>query len=225
MALPAIHWQFDTFRDDATTFGASSERRGVSRADVRAPDDDVVVLEQLRAGDERALTTIFARYLDPLVRFADLSLGTSGGAAGAAGDVVSDVLFSLWERRAELGEIHQLRSYLYRAVRNRALNVRRTEQRAHQRHLVVAQGGDVPGMASAPVSADETLDLMERMRVVWRTVHGMREPLRTIAILRWSHGLSFAEIGDILGSTEGTVRAQASRALAQLRESVPALLK
>jgi hypothetical protein len=139
VTVPAVQWQFATIRDDAGDCGISRERPRSVHRDVPPPNHDgatdEALLAQLVAGNEHALTEVFDRFLTPLVRFADATLGTHGGAAGEAGDVVSDVLVALWDRRASLEEVRNLRAYLYRAVRNQALNWRRAEEREHDRYM------------------------------------------------------------------------------------------
>jgi RNA polymerase sigma-70 factor (ECF subfamily) len=227
VTVPAVQWRFDTIQEDAAGFGAGGRHRRAPEGETpaRAADPaDAALLAQLLHGDERALEMVFDQYLTPLVRFADATLGVHSGPAGAAGDVVSEVLVSLWTRRATLGAVKNLRAYLYRAVRNRALNHRRAELRGTRRFAGVAEE-EMAGTSGGQIGADEQLERDEQARIVWNVVRTMREPLRTIAILRWSHGMGFAEIGAIVGTSEGAARVHAGRALVILRETVPELLR
>jgi RNA polymerase sigma factor (sigma-70 family) len=217
-------WLFDTVRDDAADFSAAPRRERISRAAVdeaRAEPDDVALLVRLQADDEQALELIFDRYLTPLVRFADTILH---GDQGLAGDVVSDVLTTLWMRRADAEPIRNLRSYLYRAVRNHALSQRRSDRRAAARVLAFGAEARSVGLGEPAASPDTAVEADERIRIVWQSVRAMREPLRTVAILRWSHGLSFAEVGQVVGCSEAVARTHASRALTILRAIVPDLI-
>lgn len=215
-------WLFGAIRDDAADFSGAPRRGRLVRAageESHVEPDDVTLLARLHADDEQALELIFDRYLTPLVRFADTILH---GDQGLAGDVVSDVLTTLWMRRGDAEQIKNLRSYLYRAVRNHALSQRRSDRRAAAR--VLAFAADERGAGDVAARPDAVLEADERIRVVWQAVHAMREPLRTVATLRWSHGLSFAEVGQVVGCSEAVARTHASRALTTLRAIVPDLI-
>lgn len=57
---------------------------------------------------------------------------------------------------------------------------------------------------------------------VWSFVQTLPTKQRAVVVLRYYEGLSEAEIAETLGISPGTVKSQASRALAALRERVPA---
>lgn len=56
---------------------------------------------------------------------------------------------------------------------------------------------------------------------VWSLVGSLPRKARAVVVLRYYEGLSEAETADALGISVGTVKSQASRALAALRERVP----
>jgi RNA polymerase sigma-70 factor (sigma-E family) len=56
---------------------------------------------------------------------------------------------------------------------------------------------------------------------VWEVVQTLPRKARAVVVLRYYEQLSEAEIADALGISVGTVKSQASRALATLRERAP----
>ncbi len=60
-----------------------------------------------------------------------------------------------------------------------------------------------------------------RVAAVWELVHTLPRKQRAVIVLRYYEQLSEAEIAAILGVSAGTVKSQASRALAALRQRVP----
>jgi RNA polymerase sigma-70 factor (sigma-E family) len=58
---------------------------------------------------------------------------------------------------------------------------------------------------------------------VWEVVQTLPRKARAVVVLRYYEQLSEAETADVLGISVGTVKSQASRALATLRERAPQL--
>ena len=74
------------------------------------------------------------------------------------------------------------------------------------------EGIDVP----LPSVEEETLDRAGRLDLL-RQVHGLPEPYREVVYLRAFGGLSFREIGDVLGKTETWARVTFYRSKEKLR--------
>ena len=74
------------------------------------------------------------------------------------------------------------------------------------------EGVDVP----LPSAEEETLDRAGRLELL-RQVHSLPEPCREVVYLRAFGGLSFREIGDVLGKTETWARVTFYRSKEKLR--------
>ena len=79
---------------------------------------DLQSLNRLRAGDEQFFREIYDRHYVLLCRFATQMLNDKA----LAEEIVDDVIFYVWEHRADIEIIYSLRAYLMRSVRNRCLN-------------------------------------------------------------------------------------------------------
>ena len=66
------------------------------------------------------------------------------------------------------------------------------------------------------VPAVESPDRLEN-EPLWQALRGLPPRQRAVVVLRYYEGLSEAEIADTLGVSAGTVKSQASKALATLR--------
>ncbi len=75
----------------------------------------------------------------------------------------------------------------------------------------------LPDTVGAPDAYDEGLGAE-----VWAVVQTLPRRARAVVVLRYYEQLSEAETADVLGISVGTVKSQASRALAALRERTPA---
>lgn len=69
------------------------------------------------------------------------------------------------------------------------------------------------------LATDNTGDVDERLRV-WRAITALPARQRAVVVLRYYEDLSEAEIAALLGVTAGTVKSQASRALASLKSGL-----
>lgn len=177
-----------------------------------APDDRTL-LAGVSAGDEAAFARLFHRYYATLCAFAIRYTGTRTPAE----EVVEDVLTRLWEVRAELDVRESLRSYLYAAVRNRALNRARGERvegRALERALA---NGTMPGMAQPQSPLDEEVQADEFAAAVERAVEELPPRTREVFLLHRQRGLTYVRIADQLGITPKTVENLLGRALKHLR--------
>jgi RNA polymerase sigma-70 factor (ECF subfamily) len=155
---------------------------------------------------ERLLTA----YWGPLVRYARGIIGSTDGAE----DVVQEAFVGLWQRREPLAP-DRIAPFLYRAVRNRALNDRRWNR---VRHLWRAsQAGDEP---CAPPPCDEEVAEL-RVREALATMPRRR---REVFELARYHDLTHKQIALALSMAPQTVANHMSAALRDLRVSLADLL-
>lgn len=171
---------------------------------------DALRIEQIRRGDEEAFAAMVRACYARLVDFA-LSYTRS---APAAEDLVQDVLAHVWEHRARWQPATTAQAYLFRAVRNRALNYRRDRKARFQ--------DDVATAALPVLSAGPDDDVQYRMLVVaYRAaVEELPERRRLVFRLSRLYGLTYAEIGAVLDVSVNTVRTQMAAALAHLRDQL-----
>ncbi len=91
----------------------------------------------------------------------------------------------------------------------------RLRRRKVQRRLVqaLALAQQLFGQRDIP---EQCAEQSERDRQLWDAVDGLNEKHRMIIVLRYVHELSSAEIGQVLGITEGTVHSRLHYARQQL---------
>ena len=107
----------------------------------------------------------------------------------------------------------KVRPYLYRAVHNRALNVRRHEKVVRAREAQMAEPSFAP-------SSDQALLSAETARLVRAAVDKLPERCRLIFTLSREQRLTYAEIAQVAGVSIKTVETQMGRALRSLRASL-----
>jgi RNA polymerase sigma-70 factor (ECF subfamily) len=129
-----------------------------------------------------------------------------------AEDVVQDAFLRVLQRRHSLAAVIDLRPWLVRIAWNLALDrVRRT--RPSQLDDLFAAG-----LVSADLPADQALVEAGQIRQVLRAMERLPRKERQALLLSAMEELSTAEIGDILGRSESSVRSLLFRARAHLRQ-------
>ncbi len=171
------------------------------------PDRRLVKL--VREGYESAFEEIVRRYRKPLDRFAAAIVG--GRSEDVTQDAFSKALLALRGTTTEI----ELKPWLYRIVRNTALNEIRDSPPPTEE-----LGEAIPGGRSAAIEAErreEIGELMERLRA-------LPEPQRAAIVMRELEGLSHEEIAAALGVSGGAARQAIYRARAALRDGFGLLI-
>jgi len=148
-------------------------------------------------GRELALRAALDRHERPLLRYALRLVGDPERAR----DVVQDTFLRLCDRAPEvLGEPDHMAGWLYRTCRNRALDVRKKENRMTTIDDMTLRGQ--PSAAPPPGHALERGELLQSvLRSIDRLPEGQKEALR----LRFEGQLSYKEIADVTGQSVANV--------------------
>ena len=88
-------------------------------------DEEKDILKELKAGQHEAMDYLFDRYYNMMCSKALHYVHDSEKAE----DIVQDVFFNIWKKRAEMDIHFSIRAYLIRCVTNRALNYIRDKKR------------------------------------------------------------------------------------------------
>lgn len=170
---------------------------------------DAELVRRIRVGDERALEEIFRTYYAGMCLFVRRFVH----APDVAEELVQDVFFKLWSKREGLSDIDALKTYLFRAARNTALN--------HLRRRKLEQAWEEKeGQRGEPVTSggtDDEATAGELQRAVSAAIARLPERCREIFLLSREGGLTYGEIAAALGISIKTVETQMGRALKSLR--------
>jgi RNA polymerase sigma-70 factor, ECF subfamily len=165
------------------------------------PLDDAAVWQRIRQGDEGAFSQVYRQHAGRLYRFA----ARLTGSVALAEDVLQDVFVALVDRAARTAPGGYdpaqggLRSYLYGAVRNRALKrLREADRRspAGADHIGHRTDDDTQALRDALMKLDPDF--------------------REVVLLCELEGLQYEEAAQALGIPVGTVRSRLARARARL---------
>jgi RNA polymerase sigma factor (sigma-70 family) len=171
------------------------------------PDRRLVAL--VRDGYEMAFDEIVRRYGGPLRRYAAAIVG--GRSEDVTQDAFSRALLALRRDGAEI----ELRPWLFRIVRNTALNDLRDRPPSHEALADAPAGGPNPA---------EELERREELAGLIRQLQSLPEPQRAAIVMRELEGLSHEEIAAALGLSGGAARQAIYRARRALRDGLGMLL-
>lgn len=127
-----------------------------------------------------------------------------------AADVVQEAMLKLYERKNQLNDVVDIKSYCVYVVRNACLNM----IRSRKPHFTTEEVSDIE-------SSEDIHDALE-----WRDMSGLvgrvmdRLPADQLKVFKLSAfgGFSNAEIADALGMTQVNVRVLLSRARKRIKE-------
>lgn len=172
-----------------------------------AGDDELIARWQ--SGDERAAAAIVERHAPGLARFA-----ASLGEWEHVEELVQDTFVRAFESFSTFRRESSLRTWLFTILRRIALDRRRSERRRREVSEVT------PDQVATTFGALDSLVAEETQRSVEAAVRRLTRMQREVFNLRVSEGMSYREIADVLGSTEGAARVHYHNALRAVKEAL-----
>ncbi|MEZ5966381.1 MAG: sigma-70 family RNA polymerase sigma factor [Planctomycetota bacterium] len=167
-----------------------------------ATDRDLATVAQ--RGDREAFDTLVERYADRLFRF----LRMRALSESVAEDLVQDTLVQCWRSLARFDPTRSFSSWLFKLGANLATS---SYRRGRRDPILVAEDRPAGPDPAAVVLLDDARNNL------WDVVHAHLPPeARASLWLFYGESKSAAEIGEILGKSEGAVRVLLLRARTRL---------
>jgi len=179
--------------------------------DLTGRDDslDSSLIQRWKEGDERAATALVERHAAALARYVG-----SLGERDAADEVVQDTFVRAFASLEHFRGDSSLRTWLFTIARRLVVDRRR----AFRRRREVGNLKDVD--AATEYTALDGLIASEAQRKVWGAVGKLSPTQREVFLLRVNEGLSYKEIADVAGTTEGAARVHYHNALRTVKENL-----
>jgi RNA polymerase sigma-70 factor (ECF subfamily) len=169
-------------------------------------------LRRIRNGDEKAFEELFFKYYQNLCIFAVKIVKSPE----LAKDCVQEVFLKLWRNREDWEITYSLSVYLYKAVRNQALN--KDEKQKNYRDY--AQKYYEEGFSKERKHRELSYKESKLITKIWDIAEGMPERRRMVFELHRKDGLSYKEIAKVMDITRKTVENHMGRALQDIREQL-----
>lgn len=177
------------------------------------PSYEAVLVAELKAGSEEAFAYLLAVYQNPvynlIVHIVDASKDSP--------DVLQDVFLKVFKGIRNFNGESSLKTWIYRIAVHEASNHRRGWLRRKLRETFsLDDNGRFCEAALArstlrPETPYEVAELSERQMLVRRALASLAQPYRTVVVLREIEDLSYQEIAQVMGVSEGTVKSRLTR--------------
>ena len=172
---------------------------------------DEWLMAQLARGEREYLEPLVRRYASPLLTFIRRMIGDRHRSE----ELFQEIFLAVWTKREQYQFPRSFRAWLFGI----AVNKCRADYRSQPACRIVSLNDDPPRFALAPdPSPADALIATETAELVATAVARLPEQQRATVVLRVWNGLSYAEIAEVVGRSEATVRSNMHHGLAALRK-------
>lgn len=186
-------------------------------------DDDSGLIKAFQSGNVNSFETLIIKYKDRVFNLCYRFLGDYQEAEDASQDVFVKVYNALNKFRFK----SSFYTWLYRITVNTCKN--RINSLAFKKirknvQLENNENSELMKISDERYNPATQLEKKERVKLIQRAINELSPGQRTIIILRDIEGLSYEEIGSIIGKRLGTVKSRLSRARLDLNEKLKRIL-
>jgi len=167
---------------------------------------------QALAGSQSAFEQIVHRYQRPVVSL----IARMTGDRAVAEDLAQEAFVKAFRSLAAFDTTRRLSTWLFRIAHNTAIDAMRRSRpppaSIDAAHIASAAGSHEPAAPPEP----DPVERQELGRALQAALAELRSDQRAAIVLRYENGLSFDEIGTVLGVPEVTARSHVHRARKEL---------
>jgi RNA polymerase sigma-70 factor (ECF subfamily) len=183
-------------------------------------DDDVELVNRLRAGDESAFVTLVGLYQPRMLRLAEATVGSRA----VAEEVTQDTWLAVLRGVERFEGRSSLKTWLFHILLNRARTAASREQRAGRPDTAsIEDRFDKAGAWATPPEpwadrVDDRLAAEHLAARVQQLLPELPDSQRQVVVLRDLEGLPSGEVAGIIGVSDGNQRVLLHRGRARLRQ-------
>ena len=172
--------------------------------------DERALVAAAQSGDRNAFKSLYERYRDRLNNLIYYSLGGDGLWAE---DVLQIVFIKIYKGLPGFRFEASLATWMYRIALNECINQQQRRGAAHVPFEEILGSDDEYDRQPLPDLAHAD---RERREIIRQAVMDLSPKLRGVVVLKYSEGLSYDEMAEVLDCSPGTVASRLNRALRQL---------
>jgi RNA polymerase sigma-70 factor (ECF subfamily) len=177
-------------------------------------EDRLLIARFVHANDQRAFVTLIRRHMGTIRR---LLYTLFRGHRSDMEDAEQEVLLGLFQNLHRFRGSSSFRTYLFRFVRNKAIDLIRKKERERR---IARRAASLPD--PAPSDPEEQILQDESRREVLDLLMSIPEKERTLLLLKDVEGCSIKAIAKIMGVPEGTIKSRLHRTRGRLADMLTA---
>ena len=174
-------------------------------------DDQQKLRKGLKEGNKEIFEEIYRQYYSPLCFYCRRYVGDIEEAK----EIVQGLFLKIWIKRNELDINTSVKSYLYRAVQNYALN-HLYQQKVKQKYIIDKVHFPKQSSENGQIKLEEE----ELKKLIKRAVLKLPDKRRKIFELSRYENMKYSQIAEHLTISVKTVEAQMSKSLKYLRQAL-----
>jgi len=174
---------------------------------------ELEILKKLKAGDESGLRQLFDMYYTPLCIYALKYIDSFETVE----DIVQEVFISFWETKKANEITSTIKSYLFTAVKNNALNFLRKHNRYH--HEALDEQFEM-----ICEDYEDTEELEEKKKLLYQEIDKLSPQAKVVFESIVFANMKYKEVAEELGVSVNTIKTTFSRALKRLRSSLDVII-
>jgi len=179
------------------------------------------LISQLQKGEEQAFKLLVSRFQDKVFNTAFGLLQQHGDAE----DIAQEVFIQVYRSVSQFKSNAALSTWLYRITVSKCLDHIRHKKRKKRFGFIVSIFGSGNQPVYEPADFHHpgvALDKKEDAAILFKMIDGLPENQKTAFILNKLEDLSYAEIAEVMKTTESAVDSLLQRARQNLKKSVAA---
>ncbi|QHS58393.1 RNA polymerase sigma factor [Chitinophaga agri] len=177
----------------------------------RTAYEEIELISAFQLGDRKALHQVYALFQQPLCYFTEQLVADTM----AAEDIVSECFISAFQRKEDFPSLGQLRSFLFTAAKNAALNYIKAQKRHDDIHHSIEHGAD-----RFSIDVENAYIKAEVLQLISGEIEKLPPQCRQVVRLAIIEGKSAPEIAAELNMAYQTVLNQKAKGVALLRNAV-----
>jgi len=170
---------------------------------------NLLIFKKIKDGNIEAFETLFRSYYEPLCRYACQFVGNKDTAE----EIVQDLFYVLWKERDNLQIFTSVNGYLYRSIKNKALQYVEKAM-VRDNYYRMSAGNSI----IETYTPQEELEYKELEQQIEKTLRRLPERRQKIFRMNRMEGKKYNEIAQELHVSVKTVEAEISKALRELRD-------
>ena len=172
------------------------------------PEDETYI-ERIKQDDPKALEQLFQKYYYSLCHFAKSFVKSPG----LSEEIVSDVFLNIWQNRKNLKISHNLKAYLFIAIKNQSINMISKNKFSFDELEIAERQQNL-----SDITAESSLTYLETKKEIEAIIEELPPQRKVIFRLNRLEGFKYKEIADILHISVNTVQKQMVEAVKHISQ-------